>query len=69
MAEKGYKITEISKIGKDKYEITVSDKNDHTKKVEIYSGDMEFEQFQIGDLVYIDEDGNMESLMDKDGDR
>ena len=69
LAEKGYKITEISKIGKDKYEITVSDKNDHTKKVEIYSGDMEFEQFQIGDLVYIDEDGNMESLMDKDGDR
>ena len=30
---------------------------------------MEVEQFQIGDFVYIDEDGNMESLMDKDSDR
>lgn len=69
LAEKGYKITAINKIGEGMYEITVSDKNDNAKKVEIYHGDMEVEQFQIGDFVYIDEDGNMESLMDKDSDR
>lgn len=44
----------------------MTDKNDNSKRVEIYNGDMEVEQFQIGDLVYIDEDGNIESLMDKD---
>ena len=67
LEEKGYKITAINRIGEDKYEITVTDKNDTTKEVEIHNGDMKAEQFQIGDLVYIDEDGNMESLMDKDG--
>ena len=30
---------------------------------------MEVEQFQIGDYVYIDEDGNMEAVMDKDDDK
>lgn len=69
LEEKGYKITAINRIGEDKYEITVTDKNDNVKKVEIHNGDMEVEQFQIGDLVYIDEDGNMESLMDKDSDK
>lgn len=69
LGEKGYRITAINMIGEDKYEITVSDKNDNAKKVEIYNGDMEVEQFQIGDFVYIDEDGNMESLMDKDSDK
>lgn len=54
-------------IGEDKYEITVSDKNDNVKKVKIYNGGMEVEQFQTGDFVYIDEEGNMESIMDKDG--
>lgn len=66
--EKGYKIATINRIGEGKYEITVTDKNDNSKMVEIHNGDMEVEQFQIGDLVYIDEDGNMESLMDKDSD-
>ena len=65
---KGYKITDINKIAENQYEITVTDKNDNVKKVEIHNGDMEIEQFQIGDFVYIDEDGNMESLMDKDSD-
>lgn len=68
LEEKGYKITAINRIGEDKYKITVTDKNDNTRELEIHNGDMEAEQFQIGDLVYIDEDGNMESLMDKDGD-
>lgn len=66
LAEKGYKITAINMIDEDKYEITVSGKNDNVKNVEIYNGDMDVEQFQIGDFVYIDEDGNMESVMDKD---
>lgn len=69
LEEKGYKITAINRIGEGKYEITVTDKNDNSKKVEIHNGEMEVEQFQIGDLVYIDEDGNMESLMDKDSDK
>lgn len=69
LAEIGYRITAINMIGEDKYEITVSDKNDNVKKVEIYHGDMKVEQFKIGDFVYIDEDGNMESVMDKDGDK
>ena len=43
LAEKGYKITAINMVGKNKYAITVSDKNDNTKKVEIYNGDMEVE--------------------------
>lgn len=62
LAEKGYRITAINKIGEDKYEITVSDKDDNVKKIEIHHGDMEAQQFQIGDFVYIDEDGNMESV-------
>lgn len=69
LEEKGYKITAINMIGEGKYEITVTDKDDNSKKIEIHNGDMEVEQFQIGDLVYIDEDGNMESLMDKDSDK
>ena len=35
---------------------------DNVKKIEIHHGDMEAQQFQIGDFVYIDEDGNMESV-------
>ena len=38
------------------------DKDDNVKKIEIHHGDMEAQQFQIGDFVYIDEDGNMESV-------
>ena len=37
-------------------------KDDNVKKIEIHHGDMEAQQFQIGDFVYIDEDGNMESV-------
>lgn len=69
LAEKGYRITAINMIGEDKYEITVSDINDNVKKVEIYNGDVEVEQFQIGDFVYIDQDGNIESVTDKDSDK
>ena len=66
LEEKGYKITAIDVIGQDKYEITVTDKSDNVKKVEVLKGDMESEQFQIGDFVYIDEDGHMESAMDNE---
>ena len=66
LEEKGYKITAINVIGQDKYEITVTDKSDNVKKVEVLKGDMEAEQFQIGDFVNIDEDGHMESVMDKE---
>lgn len=68
LTEKGYRITAIDETGKDKYEVTVTDKNDNVKKVEIYKGDMEVEQFQIGDFVYINEDGDIESVMNKDND-
>lgn len=66
LEEKGYKITAINVIGQDKYEITVTDKSDNVKEVEVLKGDMEAEQFQIGDFVNIDEDGHMESVMDKE---
>ena len=48
------------------FQMKTEDKDDNVKKIEIHHGDMEAQQFQIGDLVYIDEDGNMESVMDKD---
>ena len=44
------------------FQMKTEDKDDNVKKIEIYHGDMEAQQFQIGDLVYIDEDGNMESV-------
>lgn len=69
LAEKGYRITAIKSIGEDKYEVTVTDKEDHVRMVEVYRGDREVEQFQIGDFVYIDEDGNMESVMDDSTER
>ena len=69
IVEKGYKITAINIIGEGKYEITVTDKNDDSKKIEVNNGDMEAEQFQIGDFVYVDEDGAMESLMEKDSEK
>ena len=69
LAEKGYRITAIKSIGEDKYEVTVTDKEDHVRMVEVYCGDREVEQFQIGDFVYIDEDGNMESVMDDSTER
>lgn len=65
---KGYTILEI--VPKDttleEYEVKVTDKNEEIYFVTVSKGDMETEEFEVGDLVYMDEDGDIEQAIDKD---
>ena len=67
VAEKGYKIKAIEKNeGSNEYGITLVDNQGSEQTVSISSGTMETELFKVGDIVFIDEDGNIEQAFDKD---
>lgn len=68
LQDKGYTILAITPKtdAQDEYAVTISDKNGQKQLLLVSKGDMEVEQFEIGDLVYLDEDGDMEQVMDKD---
>lgn len=65
---KGYTILEI--VPKDttleEYEVKITDKNEEIYFVTVSKADMEAEEFEVGDLVYMDEDGDIEQVIDKD---
>lgn len=67
VAEKGYKIKAIEKNeGSNEYGMTLVDNQGSEQTVSISSGTMETELFKVGDIVFIDEDGNIEQAFDKD---
>ena len=67
VAEKGYKIKAIEKNeGSNEYCITLVDNQGSERTVSISSGTMETELFKIGDIVFIDEDGDIEQAFDED---
>ena len=67
VAEKEYKIKAIEKNEvSNEYGITLVDNQGSEQTVSISSGTMETELFKVGDIVFIDEDGNIEQAFDKD---
>ena len=67
VAEKGYKIKAIDKNGgSNEYGITLVDNQGSEQTVSISSGTMKTELFKVGDIVFIDEDGDIEQAFDKD---
>lgn len=67
VAEKGYKIKAIEKNEvSNEYGITLVDNQGNEQMVSIASGTMETELFKVGDIVFIDEDGDIEQAFDED---
>lgn len=67
VAEKGYKIKAIEKNeGSNEYGMTLVNNQGSEQTVSISSGTMETELFKVGDIVFIDEDGNIEQAFDND---
>ncbi len=65
--EKGYKIKVIEKDeASNEYGITLVDNQGNEQKVSISSRTMETELFKVGDIVFIDEDGDIEQAFDED---
>lgn len=67
VAEKGYKIKAIEKNEvSNEYVITLGDNQGNEQTVSTSSGTMETELFKIGDIVFMDEDGDIEQAFDED---
>ena len=67
VAEKGYKIKVIEKKEvSNEYGITLVDNQGNEQTVSISSSTMETELFKVGDIVFIDEDGDIEQAFDED---
>ena len=67
VAEKGYKIKVIEKNeGSNEYGITLVDNQGNEQTVSISAATMETELFKVGDIVFIDEDGDIEQAFDED---
>lgn len=67
VAEKGYKIKAIEKNeGSNEYGITLVNNQGSERTVSISSGTMETELFNVGDIVFIDEDKDIEQAFDED---
>ena len=67
IAEKGYKIKAIEKNeGFNEYGITLVDNQGSEQTVSISAATMETELFKVGDIVFIDEDGDIEQAFDED---
>lgn len=67
VAEKGYKIKAIKNDEvSNAYCITLVDNQGNEHTTTISSGTMETEQFKVGDIVFVDEDGDIEQAFDED---
>ena len=67
VAEKGYKIKAIEKNEvSNEYGIALVDNQGNEQTVSISSSTMETELFKVGDIVFIDEDGDIEQAFDED---
>lgn len=64
--EKGYQIKSIEKNDiSDEYCVTLTDKQENEHTVSVPSGTMETELFHVGDIVFMDEDGEIEQAFDE----
>ena len=67
VAEKGYKIKAIEKNEvSNEYGMTLVDNQGSEQTVSISSGTMKTELFKVGDIVFIDEDGDIEQAFNED---
>ena len=65
--EKGYTIKTITSLDeKQEYVITIVNHSGEESDVVVPKGQMEEESFEIGDVVFLDEDGMLEQAYDKD---
>lgn len=62
LEEKGYKISEISQIDDNSFEIRIVDINGNVQSVVIGKKDMEAVKYQIGESVYLNEAGGIEKV-------
>lgn len=66
MKEKGYTILSIkSNESNEEYIIVIVNKAGEESVINVPKGQMEAEDFQIGDVVYLDDDGMIEQAFDK----
>lgn len=65
--EKGYTIKTIKKDDiSNEYSIILTDNQGKELAVTVSDGTMEIEQFTVGDIVFMDEDGDIEQAFDKE---
>ena len=65
--ERGYIIKHIEKDNENKiYSVTITDKWGEETSVSISEGEMEEESFEVGDVVFLDDEGMIEQAFDKD---
>lgn len=65
--EKGYTIVAIEKNDtSDIYYVTLTDNSGKVQTISVFSGTMETELFTVGDIVFMDEDGDIEQAFDKE---
>ena len=64
--ERGYTVQTIEQSENEKsYKMTVVSKSGEKTAVNVSSGTMETEAFAVGDVVFLDEDGDVEQAFDK----
>ena len=67
LEEQGYTIKDIQPSSKNnEYSILIINRKGEEKIVTVSKGQMEAENLSVGDIVYLDEDGNMEQAYDDD---
>lgn len=66
ISEKGYIVKEIISKDKNEYMVIVEDKAGKRKEIATPGGIIETELFEVGDVVYLDEDGMLEKIYDED---
>ena len=67
LEEQGYTIKDIQPSSKNnEYSILIINRKGEEKIVTVSKGQMEAENLSVGDIVYLDEDGNLEQAYDDD---
>ena len=67
LEEQGYTIKDIQPSSKNNdYSILIINRKGEEKIVTVSKGQMEAENLSVGDIVYLDEDGNLEQAYDDD---
>ena len=61
----GYTITEINK-DEDEYIVTIVDHSGEETDIKVTAGIMETELFSVGDVVFVDDEGDIEQAYDKE---
>ncbi len=64
LEENGYTVKSV-KESENCWIIVIADKNCNEREIEVSKEIMKAQSFQIGDTVYLDEEGNLEQAFDK----